>query len=59
MKSADASAADTPCIEAIMNPQKNSFRNVFQHNFQPSTTLLRVLSPSRWTKTFLKITGTI
>jgi hypothetical protein len=56
---ADAVAAVPVCIEAIMNPQKNSFGFVFQNNFQPSTTTLRVLSPSRWTKTLLKNTGTI
>jgi hypothetical protein len=46
-------------IEAIMNPQKSDFRFVFQHIFRSSTTLVRVLSPSRRTKTLLEITGTI
>jgi len=42
-----------------MNPQKNNFGFFFQNIFQPSTTLVRVLSLSRWAKTLPKITGKI
>jgi len=42
-----------------MNPQKNSLGFFFQKNFQPSTTVLRVVSASRWTKSLLKNNGTI
>jgi hypothetical protein len=34
-----------------MNPQKNSFGFFFQNKFQPSTTVVRVVSLSHWTKT--------
>jgi hypothetical protein len=44
---------------AIVSPQKNNFTFVFQSKFRSSTTVLRVLSLSRWTKTFPKNTGTI
>jgi hypothetical protein len=56
---AEAGARVVISIEAIMNPQKSNFGFFFQNIFQPSTTLLRVVSASRWTKTLLKITGTI
>ena len=52
-------AAVQTLMEANVSPQKNDFWIVFQDKFRSSTTVLRVLSPSRWTKTFLKNSGTI
>jgi len=46
-------------IEAIMNPLKINFGFFFRNIFPLSTTFLRVVSASRWTKSLLKNTGPI